>query len=165
MKKNLIPSLLAFVLSAIASTNVMAAGEGETFNLSREEVIVYGSDAQIWNPEQASKYDPISTASIGSRNISEAEKAKFKLLQKSVLVNIDDNLKPGAIKKSLKSGKYTCNSATFGGDPDHGKKKFCKGMDDLAKNSGRPSIAGNDPHKYSTSNLVYWRGKLYNTGL
>jgi hypothetical protein len=163
MKKILIPMLMAIL--AITSTGVFAASEGETFNLSREEVIVYGSDAQIWMPERFGKYDVMSTDSIGNIKISQADKAKWQLIQKSVLVSIDDNLKSGAIKKSLKPGKYTCNSATFGGDPDSGKKKFCKGMDDLAKNSGRPSIAGNGPHKYATNELVFWRSKLYNTGL
>ena len=112
MKKNLIPALLALVISSIASTSVFAAAEGETFNLKVKEKIIFGSDAQIWHPD----IKPNGPAKNGGH----AKKQP---------------LKAGAIVKDLGPGTYKCNAETFGGDPHAGKQKFCKGWDDIAKNS------------------------------
>ncbi len=156
MKKISIPALFALALSAISCASVFAAAEGESFKLTREEVIVYGSDDQIWMPERKAQ-------ATGSEKLApyEMQYMMDKVPGAYKFVIIQDNVTPGAIQKSLKPGTYKCNAATFGSDPASGQKKFCKGMDDLAKNSGRPSIAGNSPRKYG-SNMVIWRGHILN---
>jgi hypothetical protein len=142
MKVRRVLSVGVAVCSAVFALEAIAVSEGQTFNLKKEEVIVYGSDGQIWRPEAKGQVP-------GSRQIKWAEDT----FANNTTITLYP-LEPGAIKKSLKPGKYVCNAATFGGDPARGAKKFCKGMDDLARNSVRPSIAGNAP-RYGNKYIIY----------